>query len=87
MKYILILMLIYTPVCMANNQDLGSRLKHEGTLFRLQGDYVGANHIRDQLRTAFPDSAIGYVFNLNTLVMRDWSNFMSLWAPYLSNRA
>jgi hypothetical protein len=65
-----ILILIYSPLAAHGSQDLLSSLKHQGTLLRLQGDLKAADRIRDQLRIERPTDAIGYVFNLNTLITR-----------------
>ena len=45
-------------------------LKKEGTLLRLKADYEGANKISARLKQLFPEQAIGYTMNLNTLVTR-----------------
>lgn len=66
----LIIVALSAHVIRADDSGLRSRLKQEGTQLRLQGDYEGANRIHQTLLDAFPNDAIGYVFNLNTLVTR-----------------
>lgn len=47
-----------------------SALKKEGTLLRLRADYEGATRISDRLKQEYPERAVGYTMNLNTMVTR-----------------
>ncbi len=61
--------LLLQPAVAGDSLSLKS-LKTEGTLLRLRGDFDVANRISDQLKESFPKNAIGYTFNLNTLMTR-----------------
>lgn len=88
LKKLIILMLIYSPLLAYGSQNLLASLRQQGTLFRLQRDYEGADRVRDQLRAAFPTEAIGYVFNLNTLVTRiSWDPSQKIYDAALLNDA
>lgn len=88
LKKLIILMLIYSPLSAYGSQNLLVSLMQQGTLFRLQRDYEGADRVRDQLRAAFPTEAIGYVFNLNTLVTRiSWDPSQKIYDAALLNDA
>ena len=69
-SFVLIIVALSAHDILADDSGLRSRLKQDGTRLRLQGDYERANRIQQTLLAAFPDDAIGYVFNLNTLVTR-----------------
>lgn len=66
----LIIVALSAHAIRADDGELRSRLKQDGTQLRLQGDFEGANRIQQTLVATFPNDAIGYVFNLNTLVTR-----------------
>ncbi|MDK1024425.1 MAG: hypothetical protein QGD92_09370 [Gammaproteobacteria bacterium] len=88
LKKLIMLMVIYSPLSAYGSQDLLSSMMQQGTLLRLQRDYEGADRVRDQLFTAFPTDAIGYVFNLNTLVTRiSWDPSQKIYDEALLNDA
>jgi|TARA_B110000240_G_C13483313_1_gene446278 tetratricopeptide (TPR) repeat protein len=58
------LLLLFSSVAIADP----FALKQEGNLMRLQGNYAGAQQVYEQLVTRYPEDAIGYVFNLNTML-------------------
>jgi len=63
-------------------------MMQRGTLLRLQRDYDGADQVREKLHTEFPTEAIGYVFNLNTLVTRiSWDPGQTIYDEELLNDA
>ena len=45
-------------------------MRETGTAFLLKGDYAAAQRISEQLKNQFPNDAVGYTFNLNSLVGR-----------------
>jgi tetratricopeptide (TPR) repeat protein len=58
------LLLLFSSVAIADP----FALKREGNLMRLHGNYAGAQQVYEQLVTKYPEDAIGYVFNLNTML-------------------
>ncbi len=73
----------------ANDEEVITRLKQQGTLLRLKADYEAANRVSDELKRRFPDHSIGYTINLNTLVTRlSWDDQQSQYdQPILEDAA
>jgi len=45
-------------------------LKQEATSYRLNGEYLAASRVSDELQHSFPEDGVGYTVSLNTLTTR-----------------